>query len=231
MRIVTEDDRLRVRIADDLGWATSDAPASEGLLLGRPHAGSAVGDAAWVLYESGDIVLRRSRHHADAEQAACFHLLALEAAVMGGLLPLRLRTIVLPDGGALLVEAAPIHNLAGHDRRLAGRGYLVLPTTIAAVDPASGSVVLPQQRVDASVPSGARRIERILLRDGDERAPDGAAQILAIARNLVRTPDTDLDVTLAHIDRLTRSHGTLIELLPGEAIAEQIHALGAPPQR
>ena len=136
---------------------------SLGLLAGRPPGDSAIGEAMWTLYESGDIVLRRSRHECDIVTAACFHLQALEAAVTSPLLPLRLRTMLLPDGGALLAVPGPLHDLAGHDRRLARRGVIVLPTTVALIDPATCEVVLPVQSDDTAIPSGHHPIRSMMV--------------------------------------------------------------------
>ena len=201
------------------------------MFLGRPNSETSVGNAAWVLFESGDIVLRRSRHEAEVEQAACFHLRALEAAVTSALLPLRLRTVVLPDGDVVLAEPGPLHDLAGHDRRLARRGCVVLPTTVVLIDPDEGQLLLPEQVIDASIPTGRRRIRSILLRNGEDDVLPAAASRLAVARTVVRDPNRDLDTTLRQIDTLARHHGERIELVTPEAMIQRVHGLGFAPAR
>lgn len=205
-----------------LGWATTDAFQREGLLLGRPGAGSSGDKAAWMLYESGDVVLRRSRHERDVVEAAAFHLLALRAAVDSPLLPLRLRPVILPDGDALLVDPRALYDVAGHDRWFASRGCDVLPTTIALVDPASGELLLPEQDVDHRIPRGRRRIDQILLREPEEAPLEDAAAILAMSATVLRDPQRDLRVTLDQIDRMAPPNGGLIELLPRAAITNAV---------
>ena len=202
-----------------------DADVSLGLLAGRPPGDSAVGESLWTLYESGDIVLRRSRHERDIVTAACFHLRALEAAVTSPLLPLRLRTMLLPDGGALLAVPGPLYDLAGHDRRLARRGVIVLPTTVALIDPVTCEVVLPDQSDVTAIPPGRYPIRSILLRDAHEPDLGEANQLLAFARTVIRDPDRDLQRALDQIAQLAE-HGVAV-LVEGDEIKRTVGALGA----
>ena len=192
--------------------------------MGQAKSEPSVGTSAWVLYESGDIILRRSRSEADVEASACFHLLVLQTALETDLLPLRLRTLLLADGSVVLVDPAPIYELAGHDRRLRGRGVTVLPTTLCVVDPIAGEVVLPSQPFDAGVPSGQFPVHSVLLREPVEATLPGATAMLALARSLLRSAGRDLSKALHQLDRF-RGVAT-IELLPGEAIAERVRNLG-----
>lgn len=229
LRISSESAVLRARVHADLGLEPGDAPGPDGLLVGRPHADGDVGRAQWVVYESGDIVLRRSRHEADAVQAACYHLHALQAALASGLLALRVRTILLPDGTALLADADALHDLAGHDRRLAGRRCLVLPTTIAVVDPASAHVVLRAQTIDPSIPSGTYPISRVLLLGSGEHPITDIDALLAITRPVLRTADADLDLALGHIGQFISAHTNLVEMLPHTDIVQRVKASGGRP--
>lgn len=199
--------------------------APEGLLLGRPAADSGVGTASWVLYESGDIVLRRSRHEADVVSAAAFHLHYLQHAIGTSLLPLRVRTVLLANGSAVLVAPGPVHDVAGHDRRLGGRGVTMLPTTVAVVDVETCEVVLPPQSIDAAVPAGRRPISSLLLSDQHEPNLDGADLVLAIARTLIRDPDRDLQHSLDQIAVLAEAG--VASMAEGEEITRTIGALGA----
>ena len=216
---------LRDAVAVIAAISLGDTDAPLGLLAGRPFGDSAVGEAMWTLYESGDIVLRRSRHEGDIVTAASFHLRALEAAVTSPLLPLRLRTMLLPDRSAVLAVPGPLHDLAGHDRRLARRGVIVLPTTVALIDPATCEVVLPDQSDDTAIPSGRHPVRSILLRDAHEPDVGEANLLLVLARTLIRDPDRDLQRALDQTAQLA-DHGVAV-LVEGDEIKRTVGALGA----
>jgi hypothetical protein len=200
----------------------------EALFVGRPAAATSVGTAAWVLYESGDIVLRRSRDENDVVLAACYHVHSLRMAIESDLLAVRLRPIVLPNDTVLLVPPAVVHDLAGHDRRLLAKGGLVLPTTIALIDPESAVVVLPEHDLDTPIPGGRRAIAAVLLTDRNETQLQGAAEILGLCRAAVRAPDRDLQATLDQILRLARTELGLVTMLDNAAIMECVNRLGVP---
>lgn len=225
MRVASEASALRPAVAEHLLLEMGNDVAKEGLLLSRPAVDGGVGTAAWVLYESGDIVLRRSRDEADVIGAACLHLDLLRHAVTTDLLPLRLRTIVLPDGSATLAAPGAIHALAGLDRRLAKRGAIVVPSTAAIVDATTCEVVLPEQTIESAVPSGRFPIRSILLRDQHEPVLDGADVLLALARLLIRDPLRALQPALDHVVVLA-AHG-VVSLAEPEEIVRIVGDLGA----
>jgi hypothetical protein len=224
-RVVSEIASLRERVVEATGLEPGGRPYREGLLLGRPAAEATVGSGMWVLYETGSIVLRRSADEEAVTRAACFHLIALGAAVASPLLPLRLRPILLGDGTAILVDPEAIHLVPGHERRLARRGILVLPTTMALVDPATRQLRLPEQQLDPAIPTGTVPIGRILLNRRDEPDLPDAEPILALARTVLRDPDRDLQQALDHIDDLAHESG-LIEFLPRPEILRTVENLG-----
>ena len=225
VRVASETRALRPAVIEHLGLALGNDVAKEGLLLSRPAVDGGVGSAAWVLYESGDIVLRRSRDEADVIAAACVHLDLLRHAVATDLLPLRLRTIVLPDGSAVLAAPGPIHGLAGLDRRLAKRGAIVVPSTVAIVDATTCEVVLPEQSIEPAVPSGRFPIRSILLRDQHEPVLDGADVLLALARLLIRDPLRALQPALDYMVVLAAQG--VVSLAAPEEIIRIVGDLGA----
>ena len=175
-----------------------------------------------MVYESGGIVLRRSRDEHDVVDAAGFHLVALRAAVTSGLLPLRLRPVILRNGDALLVDPRAIAEVAGHDRWFGARGCDVLPTTVALVDPERGELVLPDQDIDERVPTGRLPISTFLLREpADDGLPD-AAPILAAAAVVLRDAERNLQTTLEQIDQLVRDHGERIGLHSRATITDEV---------
>ena len=160
----------------------------------------------------------------DIAAAAAYHLLALEAAIASPHLALRLRT-VLVDGRAVLAEPAVLHDLAGHDRRMAQRGCVVLPSTIAAVDPLTLEVVLVDQTIDDRIPCGRVPISAILLRDRDTGL-DAAARHLALARTVLRHEALPLDEAIGQVDELVVRHRERIQLAAAEDIAATVRQLG-----
>lgn len=222
LRVVSEAASLRSTVEDRLGWPIAPGYAREGLLIGRPGDRAAGGTPTWILYESGDVVLRRSRNERDVVDAAAFHLLALEAATASPLLPLRLRSVLMPDGTAWLVDPIGLHDVAGHDRWYRARGYDILPTTIALVDPGAQELVLPDQTVDAQVPSGRIRVERILLRSTEASQLPQVDSLLALSAVVVRDPQRDLQLTLEHIDQLCPPGGELVQLVDRGALSTSV---------
>lgn len=218
---------LQTRVRELFPGPTAPTVEPIGLLLGRPGSSGALGRPSWVLYESGDIVLRRSPKEEDVIAATCHHLVSLQHAVTSSLLPLRLRGVLLADGGAVLAEAAPLHDLAGHDRRLATRGCLVLPTTVCVVDPVSMELVLPEGGVEQHVPSGRVAIRTIVLREPGSPDLAGAAKHLAVARNVLRHGDQDLQSTLEQIDLLVRGAGP-IELAAHNDVSDVVDSRCGP---
>ena len=221
-RVVSEAMSLRAAVEARLGPTVDRVYAREGLLIGRPGLGEAGEKAAWMAYESGEIVLRRSRREQDVVEAAVFHLIALRSAVESPLLPLRLRTVMLDSGSAVLVDPRAIYDVAGHDRWYAAHGCDVLPTTIALVDPATVELILPEQDVDDRVPTGRHRIEEFILRRGEESPLGGADVLLALAAVVVRDRERDLQPILEQIDRLVTDHGDRVRLLPRGEITDAV---------
>ncbi|MBA2282230.1 MAG: hypothetical protein H0W25_13520 [Acidimicrobiia bacterium] len=226
LRVVSETRVLRELVENRLGWATSTEYQREGLLLSRPAEGGSVGKPSWVLYESGSIVLRRTPQESDAVNAACFHLVALEAATTSPHLALRLRTILLPGGDAVLADAQALHDLAGHDRRLGARGCLVLPTTVALVDPDAMELILPDQDVDQAVPTGRRAISQVVIRQRDPSPLAEADPLLALAAAALRDPELDLQATLQQIARLAEADAGVVRLAPVDDIIALPDELG-----
>lgn len=215
--IITHDPRLRAAVEPFYPVEPARPLFQEGLFIAQPSEATQVGQPAWVLYESGDIVLRRSRSVRDIADAVLFHLATVEAALTSALLPLRVRSILLPDGSALLVTAAALHDLAGHDRRLRHRGCLVLPTTLALVDSTRAELVLPTQPFDPTIPSGRVPIRQILVRDTGGAPMPGATTTMAIARAVVRDSGQDL-VSIAHqvVELARLEHGIVHSVVDDE---------------
>lgn len=229
LRAVSESRALRPLLADRLGWELGMRPYRFGLLLGRPAAEAAVGKGFWVLYESGSVVLRRTTSEEDAVLAAAFHLVAVRTAVASPLLPLRLKTVLLPSGGALLAGADAVYSVPGHDRALARRGCTVLPTSVALIDPSTLEVVLPDQDLDPVVPVGRRPIERIALPTSGDRPVDAVSVVLALARAVLRDPDRDLQRVLEQLALLTESNPALVELMSTVEIGALVSQPGNAP--
>lgn len=223
--MLSELDVLGPTLAERLGVTIDADPAPEGLLLGRPGADQGVGSAAWVLYESGDVVLRRSRHEHEVVDAACFHVEMLRDAMAPGLLPLRLRTFLLPDGSALLTTPSPVREIAGLDRRLELRGVTVLPTTVAIVDPFTCELVLPAQTHLPQLSAGRRPISAIRLWQGSEPRLGLADTIVALARAAILDGSRGRQQTLDSVVRFA-SH-ELTYLTDFEEIARLASALGS----
>ena len=153
-----------------------------------------------------------------------YHLLALEGAIASPHLALRLRT-VLVDSRAVLAEPAVLHDLAGHDRRMAQRGCVVLPSTIAAVDPLTLEVVLVEQTIDDRIPCGRMPISAILLRDRDAGL-DVAARHLALARTVLLHEVVPLEKAIGQVDELVGRHHERIQLAAANDIAATVRQLG-----
>lgn len=178
-----------------------------GLLVGRPGSVELTTTPTWILYESGDVVLRRSRSEEDVVAAALFHLTCLEAATESTFLPLRLRPLVLTNGRVILVDPGAMHDVAGHDRWFARHIGDVLPTTVALVDPSSWELVLPAQDFDATASSGRRPIDRILIRRPPATSLVAAQPFLALSSTVLRHVGRDLQSTLEQVWAVVTGHG------------------------
>lgn len=231
MRVISESSTLRGFLERVVPVGGPEAGARVALLLGRPAADSSVGSPTWVLYESGDVVLRRSRAEDEMLVAAAYHLASLQAADRTQLLPLRVRTILLPDGSAVLATPGPITALAGHDRRLHSRGCLVLPTTVAVVDAASAELVLVDQSIDEAIPSGRRPIRSIMVIDRNESQFTSVAPMLSLARHSLRMPSTDLQSVLVQIEQLVTGHPLALRMSAEHEIIDVVNHLGGPAKR
>jgi hypothetical protein len=229
LRAVSESRALRPLLEDRLGWELGMRPFKFGLLLGRPAAEAAVGKGFWVVYESGSVVLRRTTSEEDAVRAAAFHLVALRSAIDSPLLPLRVKTVLLPSGGALLAGADAVYSVPGHDRSLARRGCTVVPTSVALVDPATLEIVLPEQDLDPDVPVGRRPIERIALPTSGDRPVDAVSIVLAFARSVLRDPDRDLQRVLEQLAQVIDADPGLVELMPSVEIGALVNRPGGAP--
>lgn len=231
--VASQTAQLRTLLSDSDDEHDDPRMAPLALLLGRPGADDRPlpsATPAWVLYESGDVVLRRSTDEVAVCHSAVFHLAALRHALTGTLLPLRMRTLILASGEAVLVEPALLMTLAGHDRRLARQEVTVLPTTAAAVEAATGTLVLPDQTIDPAVPTGHLPIARIVVPDWLLAHSPLATAMLWLARSVIRMAETDLDAALADVARLVASgvsvepmgHATVAELLAsGEWVPQE----------
>lgn len=229
LRAVSESRALRPLLAERLGWELGSRPYRFGLLLGRPAAEAAVGKGFWVVYESGSLVLRRTTSEEDAARAAAFHLLSVRTAIDAPFLPLRVKTVLLPSGGALLTGADAVYSVPGHDRALARRGCTVLPTSVVLVDPSTAEIVLSDQDLDPAVPGGRRPIERIALPTSGDRPVDDVSVMLALARSVLRDPDRDLQRVLEQLALLTESNPALVELMPSVEISALVNQPGGAP--
>ncbi len=199
--------------------------AREGLLLGRPAQDGNFGRASWVLYESGSIVIRRSPEEDDVVDAALYHLTNLAQLTSAGMLPLNLRTFLMPDGSAWLVDPIPIYDLPGLDRRLLRRGVTVLPSTVVALDAERREIVLPEESRGLPVPSGRLPVGRVLLRHLVDTPIEAAESFLAVARVVVRTADTDLANVLTQIELLEPGEKGPVEMLETETIKSLVEDL------
>jgi len=224
MRLISESHQLRTRIEDELGWSIgSRFLLKAGLLVGRP-GDTSVGRPAWVLYESGNIVLRRSVDEDVISAAACYHLHTLDRALSDRHLPLNVR-VFLVNGEAWLVDTSVAYQLAGLDRGMLRRGVVVLPTSIAAVDTATGELVLPDRTFGEDVPSGRIALARVMLRPPSFDRLEAARPLLGLARSVVRTADADLDVRLGQVVELARRLGDGLEVRDREQIVEVVDSL------
>lgn len=223
LRVASESAAARAAL-DDGRWSIGDLESREGLLLGQPAAAEGtVGAAAWVLYESGDIVLRRSRDETDTIVAMQYHLASVEHAATSAYQAMRLRAVVLADGAVVLVAPAAMADLAGHDRRLGRKGATVLPTVMASIDASRGTVHLPEQPFDAAVPSGEFPVRTILLRATPEPSLGRASTALALARAVLRTPTFDVQATSNRLAALTELD--VVQLLADDEIKQRVDEL------
>lgn len=227
LRVISETAAMRPRLKPDSGWNLNDSYSNEGLLIGQPSTQEAFGTPAWILYESGSIVLRRSRDEAAVLDSAVYHLRALRAAVNSNLLAVSARTFLLPNGSIWLVDPNPIYQLAGFDRRLARRGVTLLPTTIALIDATTGEVVLPEHELDGSVPVGRFSISRMLFRPLLLRPLEPAEPFLTLARAVIRQAEMDLGHSLDQVEQLADPDRGLMEIIDRESIVHQVDQLGA----
>lgn len=225
LRVASEAPELRARVAEVLAVEPGERPWRDGLLVARPAADGAVGTGLWVVYESGSIVLRRTRNVDEAVSAACYHLAALAAAAESTYLPVRLRTVLLPSGDALLVEPEAVSEVAGHDRRLSAKGALMLPTTVAVIDPTTRELVLCEQTADPSIPSGRRPLAEILVPSRGEDSLEAARPLLALTRTALRDGTRDLQSVLDQLDLLVQHRG-LVRLVERDEIAAHVTGLG-----
>lgn len=226
LRVISESVAMRSRLEPESGWSLDDSYSNEGLLIGQPSTQEAFGTSAWVLYESGSIVLRRSKEESAVLDSAVYHLGALRAAVNSELLAVSARTFLLPDGGVWLVDPNPIYELAGFDRRLARRGVTLLPTTIALIDATQGEVLLPEHELGGSVPSGRLPISRMLFRPLLVRPLELGEAYLTLARAVIRQAKMDLGHTLDQVEQLAHPDRGLLEIIDRESIAHQVDQLG-----
>lgn len=222
--VVSESSAVRGAIVRRLGEIVDDRYAREGILLGRPSS-RASGRPLWVLYESGDIVLRRTPDENAAIDAALFHLQALSDATRSTHPTLRLRTILTPDGEALLVDPPAIHELPGYDRRLTARGYIVLPTTIATVNLRDRTVLLPGNSVGRGDQSSSARIRKIVLRQRDDSATPQVVALLGVVRSVLRRSGDDLEQLLDDALEIG-SWSDILRVSHSEQIRQEIAALG-----
>lgn len=217
--VISESAEVRPALAEhfDVGELTDQRV---GVLVAHASAGP-VGDPTWIAYESGDCVLRRSRHERDVVAAVGEQMRAVDHAMGSGLLALRLRSILLPDGGAVLVTPGPIHTIGGFDRRLATRGCTVLPTAVAAVDPSTGALVVPDD-------DGGRRhqVVSMLLLDGHDEALPDVAPVLALARQALVLPDDVPQRQLDAIASLTARRPEIVRLLGRDEIVAAVAEVG-----
>jgi hypothetical protein len=222
--VVSESSLLRASITEQSLGVVDDSASREGLLLGRPGSGE-MGEPLWVLYESGDIVLRRTSDEAAAVQAAVYHLRALDNAARSSDPTLRLRTILTPDGEAVLVYPAAIHELSGYDRRLKSRGYTVLPTTIATINLRQRTVQVPSTGADPDKDLMSAPIREIMLGQRDDSPMTDAGAILATIRSVLRRPGDDLEQLLDHALQVGE-WSDIIKVESFEKIREDVRALG-----
>lgn len=211
---------------------TGQGTGPDGLILCRPGAHKSPDTAAWMVYESGDILLRRTRVEREAVEAALYHLLSLRAAIASPLLAVRLRPILLPSGEVELVEPAQIYQIPGLDRRLADRGVHILPTTVTLVDPRSAEVILPVHGLAIDAPAGRRSISKILLQDRGADDLPAAAKLLTLTRHVLRHQQLDLQSALDQsVEFLYGPASTdeRLHLMSTDAIVDRVYALGKPP--
>lgn len=214
------------------GYETSDEYniLGGGLLLGRPgSADSHVANATWVLYESGQVVLRRSPRSEDAMAAALHHLASVRSATTESDVTLRLRTILTPAGGALLVDPDVIADTAGFDRRLLSRGYVVLPTTIARVNTKGELLPTPTPGEQPGASAGNVPIERVMLADDTTNVIGDAKTLMAMAAVAVRFRETSLSILLPAIGDAVTTLDSRISILRHQDLRAEIHSLGRRP--
>jgi hypothetical protein len=201
LRVATESPDLREYLGER-GFEVRRTLASDGLLLGQPAAASGVGRAAWMLYESTSTILRRSTSPEPTYAAAAYHLATVDQATRArDRLPMLGRPVVQPDGSVMLFDPYVDSDLAGLDRQLARRGVLVLPTTVASIDPTSGEIVLADFPIDVDLPSGRRPLAGLVFRE-IPGATLGAVDVLRLARSVVRSSSTSMETTLSMIVQL-----------------------------
>lgn len=180
---------FRVAAEKRFGAVIDGAYARTGLLLGQSTE-TRVGNSLWAVYESGDIALHRGRDEDLAIDAALSQLQAVHDAVQSTDPSFRLRTILTPDGDAILVQPAMIHKLAGGDRALRSRGYDLLPSTIATIRLTERRVNIPSSGQDGEPRIESAPIREIILSDRDDAGKD-ALLLLAVMRAVFRPPGTD----------------------------------------
>lgn len=187
--------------------------------------GKAVGEPLWVLYESGSVVLRRSRDLAEVFEAAAYHLGVVAAAARHPeRLPLLARIIVDPDGRAHVTDPYVASSLPGMDRAARRRGYVILPTTIASIDVDRGELHLPDHQLSANLPTGIIPIGSVLFRTLPGQPIDGVEH-LRLARHVMRTANTDITHVIAQIDQAVAHPRLRPRLVDTEALEAEVASL------
>ena len=228
--VQSEGPALRRLLASSTRLTLRDGYVEPGMLLGRPGSDKPTASPLWVAYESGDIVMRRTKTEADVALAATLQLLAIEHALTSGLLAMRFRTVVLESGELILVHPSALSSMAGYDRRLEARGGLVLCPTIVAIDPPTGEVHFVSQDLDARQPVGCREVKAVLLGDGDDPERVDSYRMIGLARSAVRYPSSNLDQILSQIEELEQSWREKIELLQPDGFSSRLDQLVLAPR-
>ena len=224
LSIASETPLLRAAVERQLGWSTGSEWLNEVLFLAQPGV-SGSGKPSWLVYESGSVTLRRTLDEREAVTAALFHLLSVEHALRGPLMPTRLRPLLRPDGSVVLIEPRAVHQLAGFDRRLLRRGVTVFPTTIVALDPEAAEIEVPHHELDIALAPGRYPVAQIVLQEMTAGPGPTPSLLLALLRASVRAKHHDVTKILAGYDRFVSLHGSTIRLELTASIDELVASI------
>ena len=222
MGVVSELPELRPALERAFGDRCGPGLGREVLLVGRP--GDRPESAAWMLYESGDILLRRSRSDSDIAAATGYHLLALEGAIR---LPIwrcaSARSSSTAGPSSRNRPCSTISPVMTGGWRSAGAWCCRRPLPPSIHSRWRWCWSIRPSRTGSRVGGCRSRRSCFAIRDA---GLDAAARHLALARTVLRHEVLPLDKAIGQVDELVARHRERIQLAAAEDIVATVRQLG-----